>query len=89
MMRYWLNSPDKLENPDEFASRSTTVCQTYAAAPQLHRQGTHTISTDEKTGMQALERAAKTLPMKPGLIERQEGTQRGMATSQLCAGLLC
>jgi hypothetical protein len=92
MMRYWLNSPDKLENPDEFASRSTTVCQTYAAAPQLHRQGTHTISTDEKTGMQALERAAATLPMKPGQIERQEadyirhGTQVLTANFEVATG---
>ena len=28
------------------------------------------MSTDEKTGLQALERAAPTLPMKPGLVER-------------------
>lgn len=30
------------------------------------------VSTDEKTGMQALERAHPTLPMKPGLPERRE-----------------
>ena len=71
-MRYWLNSPDKQVDPEEFARRSAAVCETYAAAPELHKQGTHTVSTDEKTGMQALERAAATLPMKPGLIERQE-----------------
>lgn len=71
-MRYWLNSPDKRENPEEFARRSTAICDVYAAAPELHLQGTHTVCTDEKTGMQALERAAATLPMKPGQIERQE-----------------
>lgn len=32
----------------------------------------HLISTDEKTGIQALERKHPTLPMKPGLIERRE-----------------
>ena len=32
----------------------------------------HLISTDEKTGIQALERKHPTLPMKPGLIERPE-----------------
>src|SRR5258708_14623114 len=72
-MRYWLNSPDKQVNPEEFEKRSATVCETYAAAARLHQQGTHTISTDEKTGMQALERAAATLPMRPGQIERQGG----------------
>jgi hypothetical protein len=84
-MRYWLNSPDKLENPEEFASRSAAVCQTYAAAPQLHREGTHTISVDEKTGMQALERAAETLPMKPGQIERQEADYIRHGTQVLTA----
>jgi hypothetical protein len=71
-VRYWLNSPDRQVNPEEFARRSAAICDAYAAAPELHRQGTHTVSTDEKTGMQALERAAATLPMKPGVIERQE-----------------
>jgi hypothetical protein len=32
----------------------------------------HVVSTDEKTGMQALERLHPTRPMKPGLIERWE-----------------
>jgi transposase len=31
-----------------------------------------TVSIDEMTGIQALERVAKTLPMKPGYIERRE-----------------
>ncbi len=91
-MRYWLNSPDKKVNPEEFERRSAAVCQTYAAAPELHRQGTHVVSTDEKTGMQALERAAATLPMKPGLIERQEadyirhGTQVLTANFEVATG---
>jgi hypothetical protein len=91
-MRYWLNSPDKKVDPVEFERRAATVCQTYAAAPQLHEQGTHTVSTDEKTGMQALERAAETLPMKPGLIERQEadyirhGTQALIANFEVATG---
>ena len=46
------------------------VCDTYAkAGERLKNEGIHTISIDEKPGMQALERAAPTLPMKPGLIE--------------------
>lgn len=84
-MRYWLNSPDKKVNPEEFQKRSATVCQTYQDAPHLHEQGTHTVSTDEKTGMQALERAAATLPMKPGLIERQEADYIRHGTQVLTA----
>jgi len=71
-VRYWLNSPDKQVNPEEFERRSRAVCEAYAAAPTLHEQGGHTVGTDEKTGMQALERAAATLPMRPGLVERRE-----------------
>jgi len=95
-VRYWLNSPDKRVCPEEFERRSRAVCEAYAAAPALHRQGTHTVSTDEKTGMQALERAAPTLPMRPGLIERQEaeyvrhGTQALTANLEVATGkLIC
>src|SRR5207302_9191561 len=84
-MRYWLNSPDKQVKPEEVARRSAAVCDTYAAAPELHRQGTHTVSTDEKTGMQALERAAATLPMRPGQVERQEADYARHGTQVLTA----
>lgn len=70
-MRYWLNSADKL-NPEEFSTRSIRICDIYRNAISMHEQGIHIISTDEKTGMQALEQAAPTLPMKSGMIERQE-----------------
>jgi len=38
----------------------------------VHEQGGHVISTDEKTGIQALERLHPTLPTRPGLTERVE-----------------
>ena len=38
----------------------------------MQAHGEHLVSTDEKTGIQALERKHPTLPMKPGLIERRE-----------------
>lgn len=91
-MRYWLNSPDKKVDPEEFEKRSATICQTYAAAAELHRQGTHVVSVDEKSGMQALERAAATLPMKPGHVEKQEanyvrhGTQALTANFEVATG---
>jgi hypothetical protein len=49
-----------------------TVCATYEAAPARSAAGTHTISTDEKTGIQALERLHPPLAMRPGHIERLE-----------------
>ena len=49
------------------------VCETYRAAPKrLETEGIHTVCVDEETGIQALEPAAPTLPMRPGLIERRE-----------------
>lgn len=48
------------------------MCETYRKAADAHMLGEHTISTDEKTGMQALERIAPTKPCRPGLIERFE-----------------
>ena len=38
----------------------------------LQAMGAHIVSTDELTGLQALERKALTKPMRPGLVERRE-----------------
>lgn len=67
-----MTSRDKLEAPERFADQVRDVCELYAAAPELHARGVHVISTDEKTGMQAVERLHPTKPTKPGLIERRE-----------------
>ena len=48
------------------------ICETYQDAPKLAQEGVHVISTDEKTGMQALERLNETKPTAPGLVERVE-----------------
>lgn len=48
------------------------LCETYLNAPELAVEGAHIISTDEKTGMQALERLHRTKPVRPGLVERVE-----------------
>jgi len=48
------------------------LCDTYLSAPELAAEGAHVISTDEKTGMQALERLHETKPVRPGLVERVE-----------------
>ncbi len=70
------------------------MCELYAQAPTLHAQGAHVISIDEKTGIQALERAHPTRPTRPRLVERQEfeyirrGTQCLMANLEVATGLL-
>jgi len=70
--RYWLTSPDKQEDPQAYGQVVQALCSTYLEAPALQQQGTHVISTDEKTGMQATERKYPTLPTRPGLSERIE-----------------
>jgi hypothetical protein len=60
------------QDPETFDQEVKAVCGIYLETPQLHEQGVHVVSTDEKTGIQALERKHPTLPTRPGLIERWE-----------------
>lgn len=60
-------------------------CETYRQARERHEQGRHTVSIDEKTGMQALERLHPTRDMKPGLIERWEYEYERRGTLTLIA----
>jgi hypothetical protein len=89
-VEYWLNA--KPDDPVAFATQVAAVCEVYQHAPAVAQQGGHVISTDEKTGIQALERAAPTLPMKPGLVERPEyeylrhGTQCWIANFDVATG---
>jgi transposase len=70
--RYWLTAKTKQEDPEAFAAQVETICTAYAYAPMLEALGCHVVGTDEMTGIQALERAAPTLPMRPGRPERRE-----------------
>jgi transposase len=69
--RYWLNTTEK--DQELFQAQVEMVCACYHDAPQLYtHHNTHTICVDEMTGIQALERIAGTLPMRPGRTERRE-----------------
>src|SRR3954468_18053089 len=92
-IRYWLNAKEK--DAPGFAAEVQLVCATYAAAPELYRRfHTHTLSTDEMTGIQALERIAPTKPSKPGREARREfeykrrGTQTLICTFHVVTGEL-
>jgi hypothetical protein len=64
------------------------VCDTYQAAPQrLQNDTLHTVSVDEKTGIQALELIAPTKPMRPGIPERREFEYQRHGTQCLIANL--
>jgi hypothetical protein len=69
--KYWLNTTEK--DDDVFQAQVEVVCQTWREAPDLYFQAnTHTVSVDEMPGLQALERTAETIPMKPGQPKRIE-----------------
>jgi hypothetical protein len=70
LSRYWLNANP--EDPEQFQQAVQTVCEIYEEAPERYDEGEHVVSTDEKTGIQALERNHPTLPMQIGQIERRE-----------------
>lgn len=68
------------------------MCDVYAEAPARYTRGEHTVSTDEMTGIQALERAHPTQPMRPGQVERQgfeyirHGTLTLIANFEIASG---
>jgi hypothetical protein len=68
LIRYWLTPA-----PDErFDEKVSEINSLYQQAPFLERKGEAVISTDEMTGVQALERKYPGLPMAPGKVERRE-----------------
>lgn len=69
--RYWLNN-GRDQDPETFDAEVEKICDLYIAAPTLHKQGIHIVCTDEKTGIQALERKYPTRPMIPGKVELRE-----------------
>ena len=83
---------DRAADPDGFDATVRNVCATYEAAPARQTAGVRTVSTDEKRGMQALERLHPPLVLRPGKIERQEfeyarhGTQCLIAHFEVATG---
>jgi transposase len=84
------------EHDPRFETRVIDVCPLYHDAPGLAQQFVRVLSTDEMTGVQALERKHPTLTMTPGQAERREaedirhGTlcfivSRDVATGQVVA----
>jgi transposase len=78
--RYWLTP----KADPAFEPKCADICTVYkvaADADDSHR----TVSIDEKTGIQALERIAPGLPMVPGKVERLEFEYRRHGTQALIA----
>jgi hypothetical protein len=90
LSRYWLNS--RPADATVFDAQVRVVCDLYRQALTLQAQGVHLLSSDEKTGIQALERIAPTRPMQPDRVEGQEfeyirhGTQCLIANFEVATG---
>jgi hypothetical protein len=63
------------------------VCGLYEQAGQLAEHGVHRVSTDEKTGIQALERLHPDIPVGPGRVQRREYEYTRHGTLCLIANL--
>jgi len=85
--RYWLDAKARHEDPAAFAAQVEALCAAYADAPLVEAAGGHVVSTDEMTGIQALERAAPTKPMRPGTPELREHAYIRHGTLSLIANL--
>jgi transposase len=56
----------------QLGEKVTDINTLYRLAPELTEKGERIVSTDELSGVQALERKHPTLPLRPGDVERQE-----------------
>jgi transposase len=67
-VRYWLTPvPD-----EQLHEKVEDINSLYHQAPELAEKGERVMSTDELSGVQALERKHPKLPLMPGKVERQE-----------------
>lgn len=77
---------------EEFEEKVEDITGLYISAIERAQNGERTISIDEMTGIQAMERLEKDLPMRPGLVERREfeyirhGTQSLIANFDVATG---
>jgi len=87
-----LNTTEK--DPELFQQQVEEVCDTYAEALSRYQEGEHTVSTDEMTGIQALERKHPSKPARPGQVEKREfeyirhGTQTLIANFEVATGAI-
>lgn len=88
LVRYWLTPAVD----EQFDEKVADINELYQRAPELMEAGEAVVSTDELTGVQALERKHETLPMKSGYVEYQEfeykrhGTQSFIVNFMVATG---
>ena len=83
--KMWLNTTEK--DPQKFQSEVENVCRTYLEAAAKAANGVHTVSVDEATSLQALERDVPDKPAQPDSERKQEFEYTRHGTTTLTAGL--
>jgi transposase len=83
--KMWLNTTEK--DPQKFQAEVENVCRTYREAPAKAATGAHTVSVDEATALQAIERNAPDKPAQPDHVPKQEFEYTRHGTTTLTAGL--
>ncbi len=82
LIRYWLTPP---KDDPHFDTKVININNLYTTAQQRAMDGERTMSTDEMTGIQALERVAPDLPLKAGKVQRREFEYKRHGTQTLIA----
>jgi transposase len=77
----------KPKDPQEFQRQVEIVCNCYREAAQQLALAIHTVSVDEMTGIQALERIAATKLMQAGQVELREFEYKRHGTQCLIGNL--
>jgi transposase len=84
--KMWLTTTE--QDPETFERQAAEVCGTYRDAPRKAAvDGTHTVSVDEATSLQAIERNAPDMPVQSGRVAKQEYEYTRHGTTTLTAGL--
>lgn len=83
--KLWLNTTEK--DPQKFQAEVENVCRAYLEAPAKAADGAHTVSLDEMTSLQAIERNAPDKPAEPDSERKQEFEYTRHGTTTLTTGL--
>jgi hypothetical protein len=90
LSRYWLNTQP--EDPEKFEKDIKEICKIYHQSQELAEREIYVVSTDEKSGIQALERGHATHPAKPGknrtMVELREHEYNRHGTLCLIANFM-
>jgi transposase len=81
----WLNSQESNPNFEEYQARVKKVCDTYKDSENYEKNGIAILSTDEKTGIQAIKHKHPAKPIQVGSCKKIEQEYERKGTTTLIA----